>query len=291
MTVTKPSCKTRGISYMILSAFSFGTMTAFVKWATETLPPFEVVFFRSLLGTVLISLVMLQKKVSFRGKSPRLLLFRGLFGWMALAMHFYTISKLNVGTAVILNFTSPIFVAIIAFIFLKEKLSNLLWVLTVTSLLGLYFIVGGQVLIKPFPVLIGLFSAVWAALAIVTIRMSGKTESPYTIIFYFTSFATCATLPLLFFGFEWPNAQEWIAIGGVVLASFFGQIFLTKSVLEAPASMVSPFSLLAPCFSFIYGYVIWNDPFTLQMSMGVALVIASTASIYFLEGHPIPARD
>lgn len=276
---------------MIAAAFCFGTMTAFVKMATQTMPPFEIVFFRSFLGGLLIAALMWKRRVSFIGKHPRLLAFRGLCGFLALSMHFYAISQINLGSAVILNFTSPIFVAMIAYIYLKENISRILWLLTVICFAGLYFLVGTQFAIKPFPILIGLFSGFWAAVAYSTIRLSHPQESSLTIIFYFTVIASVGSLPFLRLGFHMPIGAEWVPVAGVVVCSFFGQLFVTQAVREAPASVVSPFSYLTPVLSFAYGYLIWGDPITGRMLFGVLLIVVSGTFIYTTQRRPEPAMD
>ena len=156
---------------------------------------------------------------------------------------------------------------------------------------GLYFLVGPQFSLKSFPIMIGLFSGVMAALAYITIRIASREESSNTIIFYFTVVATIGSLPLLRYGFEMPQMYEWTAIAGIVITSFFGQVFMTKSIREAPASIVCPFSYFAPVFAFILGAIIWKDKFTFLTVIGAALVIASGALIYLFEARPEPVSD
>lgn len=281
----------RGIFHMVIASIFFGVMTGFVKLASETLPVFEIVFCRSLLGSLMMAFVIIKEKGSFVGKSPLILSLRGIFGFIALAMNFFAISKLNLGTAVILNYTSPIFVAIIAVILLKEKISGILWVLTSMCFVGVYLLVGPQFSFKSFPIMIGLFSGFMAALAYITIRIASKEETASTIIFYFTVVATIGSIPLLYYGFQIPNAKEWVWIFGVSITSFFGQTFMTKSIHEAPAPIVCPFSYLAPVFSFILGAIIWKDQSTFGTVTGAVLVIASGALIYFFESRPEPVMD
>jgi drug/metabolite transporter (DMT)-like permease len=280
-----------GILDMIVAACSFGTMTAFVKLATQTLPAFEVVFFRSLAGVAMISAVMWKEKVSFVGKSPKLFALRGLCGFLALVMHFYAISRLNLGTAVILGGTAPIFVAIYAATLLKEKMRGSLWAFTLLCFSGLYLLAAPELSREPLALAAGLFSGVMAAGAFVAIRYVRRSESSYTIIFYFTAISTICSLPLLRFGFVMPQRIAWVWIAGIAVASFFGQVFITKSLREAPASVVSPFSYLAPVCAFVYGYLIWGDPFTWRTVLGAGLIIASGCMIYLVERKPIPISE
>lgn len=280
-----------GIFHMILGSLAFGIMTGFVKFATATMPPFEVVFIRSFLGSFMFGAMIVKEKASFLGKQRGLLLWRGIFGFVALAMNFYAISKLNLGTAVILNYTSPIFVAIIAVLFLREKISNMLWGLSLLCFVGLYLLVGPQLSANIFPIVISLASGFMAALAFTTIRLAPHDESSWTIIFYFTAVATVGSLPLLCFGFKWPNVYEWLALAGIAVTSFYGQLFITKSIREAPASVVSPFSYFCPVFAFLFGWVVWKDTMTPVMISGAGIVILSGILIYLLEKRPEPVSE
>lgn len=280
-----------GILNMIAASFLFGIMTAFAKLACQTFSSAEVVFFRSLAGTLIMGVLLIRDRESFIGKEPRLLFLRGLFGFIALAMNFYGISQLNLGTAVILNFTSPIFVAIIAGFYLKEKISFRLWLLTIVCFSGVYLLVGPQFSFNSFPIMIGLISGVMSALAYVTISIAAKDESSYLIIFYFSFISMVGAIPLMWNDFKIPIGSEWIGILGVGLTASTAQIFLTKSVRQAPASVVCPFSYLTPIFSFLSGIIFWNEALTGRMVLGAVFVISSGVLIYILEKTKEPAVE
>src|SRR3989338_9836999 len=91
----------RGVLQMICGALSFSVMAVFVKLTSRTIPSVEIVFFRSLLGTLAIGALIWKEKASWRGKNVKILLLRGMFGFFALSLHFYAISRLQLGTAVI----------------------------------------------------------------------------------------------------------------------------------------------------------------------------------------------
>ena len=107
---------------MVKASFAFSLMALGVKLVSRTLPSLEAVFFRSLIGTIMIVAVMKAKGVSLWGRKKGLMILRGLSGFVALSLHFYTIEHLPLGTAVMLNYTSPIFVAVFAVLFLKERI-------------------------------------------------------------------------------------------------------------------------------------------------------------------------
>ena len=284
---------TRSIFKMACAAISFGVMATFVKVACKTIPSIEGVFFRSLFGSIMISIMIWKEHASWAGKNFKILVLRGIFGFAALSMHFYAIAELNLGTAVMLNYTAPIFVVILARIMLHEKTAWRVNAAIILSFVGLYLLAAPQFEAKPFPILIGILSGVCAATAYVFIRSSGEEESPYTIIFYFTTISMVGAFPLLKLGFEWPDFIEWIWLFGVTVGAFFGQVWMTKSIQSAPVSFVLPFSYLTPVFAAILGAVIWKEYLGVQAIIGGIIIIASGIAVYlFREKTPfIPLEE
>lgn len=286
---------------MCLASLAFSLMALAVRIAVTTLPALEVVFFRSLLGTLLIGGVMIRKKVSFLGKreARRFLLLRGLSGFFALTLYFYTISLLPLGTAVMINYTGIIFVAVLAILFLGERPGVLLISMILVSFVGVYLLVhpeSGALLLKNpgafLPAVsggaavgLGILSAVFAAIAVLMIRRIGERESPLTVIFYFTSISTVGSLFYLFLGFRWPNAVEWLVLLGVAAGSFYGQLWMTMAYAVGPASLVSPFSFIVPLLSFVYGLLFWQEKMTPLNLFGAFLIILGGTFISIFEAR------
>ncbi len=275
---------------MCQASVAFSIMVAGVKMATASLPALEIVFFRSLFGTVMMFLLMTKRKVSFLGRPEdrKLLLLRGVSGFIALSLHFYTLAVLPVGTAVILNYTGPMFVAILAMFFLGEKPGIFLISMVTISFFGLYLLIRPEVRIDPTQgaaIALAIFSGLFAAVAVTSIRSIRRRESPLTIIFAFTAVSTLGSILYLPFGFRWPHLGGWIALAAVALGSFYGQLWMTIAYRRAPASLVAPFAYLTPLLSFLYGLVLWNERFTLHKLMGALLVIVAGITISVIEAR------
>lgn len=268
---------------MTLAAFSFSVMVIFVKAACQSLPSMEVVFIRSLSGTLAIAFLIWRKRISWFGNNQKIMILRGVFGFGALAMHFYAISELNLATAVILNYTAPIFAALFARLILGEKTTWPVNLAVAASFLGLYLLAAPQFETKLIPLLIGILSGIFAALAYVMIRFGGENESPYTIIFYFTAISTLGSFPLMLSHVQWPNATEWVLLLSLSVGAFFGQVWLTQSIQNAPVSLVLPFSYLTPVFAALIGASVWREYLTLSSMAGGMLIILSGIVIYLLR--------
>ncbi len=286
---------------MCQASLAFSGMILGVKAATATLPALEVVFFRSLLGSLMIGILMIRKRISFLGKPEerKLLSLRGISGFLALTLHFYTIAVLPLGTAVMLNYTATIFVAISAILFLGERPGLFLISMILVSFAGVYLLVqpefhlGGpeearrlsNLLSDAVSVFLGILSAIFAAVAVLSIRAIRHRESPLTVIFYFTAISTIGSLFYLPFGFVWPGWKEWLALLLVAVGSFYGQLWMTIAYRRAPASLVSPFSYLTPLLSFVYGLVFWREALTPANLTGAFLILCGGTLISVVEGR------
>jgi drug/metabolite transporter (DMT)-like permease len=130
---------------MVVSSFLFSLMGVCVRLASRTVPVSEIVLFRSLIGLVLIVPMVLIQHVPFIGHRPLILMIRGITGFLALALYFFAISKIPLATAVMLNYTSPLFVALMAPLVLKESVNLKIFLIILLGFVGVLLIV------KPHP--------------------------------------------------------------------------------------------------------------------------------------------
>jgi drug/metabolite transporter (DMT)-like permease len=281
-----------GIWLMSQSAVSFSLMALCVKYASTSISPFQIVFFRSFFGMLMVLPLIRNKKVSLWGTEYFKLTLRGVSGFGALILHFYTIAKLELGIAVMLNYTAPIFTVILSIFFLKERPSFSLFFLILLSFTGVIFLNARSGAAWNPLVWLALLSSVFAAIAYLSIRTIKHRESPYTVIFYFTLISTVGSLFFLK-DWKWPDLGTWILISGVVVFSFFGQVWMTTALRRAPAYLVTPFSYLHPVLSFGYGWLLWGNAVTWATAAGIFLIVGSGSLISYFETRrkeriPIP---
>ncbi len=272
----------RGAMFMIAAAFAMALVGTSVKWATQGLPSGIVVFFRNLFGLiVLIPIVTHPGAVSMKTKFLRFHLLRAGFGLCAMYSYFYAINHLALGKAVMLNFTSPLFIPVIARIWLKEKITPRIIGAVFIGFIGVAFIESHafREIAKAGEIagaVAGLMSAVFASCALVTLRKLGATEPATRTVFYFAlggAVMTAFPLPLV-----WTMPQGWeqwlpLFLSGA-LASV-AQWLLSKGFALAPAAVAAPVYYLTVPLAAIIGHFAFHDQLDRWSLIGGAMVCAA----------------
>lgn len=250
MNFNKLNNKSKGIIFIILSAFGFAMMSAFVKMSGD-LPSFQKTFFRNIISLIIAFILILIHKSSFLGKmeNQKTLIFRSLLGTLGIIFNFYSIDKLILSDANMLNKLSPFFVIIFSWLFLSEKI-NIKQILSILiAFIGALFVIKPSINSEVIPALIGALGGVLAAAAYTCVRaLSGK-ENPDTIVFYFSLFSSIITLPLMLISYK---TMETVQFTYLILAGIFaslGQFGITFAYKYAPAREISIFDYTNIVFS------------------------------------------
>ncbi|PIE41431.1 MAG: EamA family transporter [Gammaproteobacteria bacterium] len=252
---------------MLLSALGFAIMAAAVKWVNARgIPVLEIVAARAFISLVLSYLDVKRKRISIWGQRKDLLIARGIFGSLALVCVYYAVTVLPLAEATILQYLHPMFTAVLALIFLKERLHMATIICILLSFIGLLFIARPDFLFaatsEPFPfiaICAAIAGAFGSAVAYVIIRKLSQTDDPSVIIFYFPLIALPFSLILLGSDFVWPKGWEWFALLMVGVFTQVGQIGLTKAMQTETAARATAFSYMQVIFSIVLGWLIFSE--------------------------------
>lgn len=280
----------RGILFMLLASLSFAAMGGFAKVVSQVLPPVEVTFFRNIFGVVLVGLAIWKIPLKQTGGKPLLLLFRGSMGFAALLAYFYIMAHIPLGEAVTYNKTSPIFVAIFAYIFLKEKLHPSALLAIVLGFVGIVLVAqpeGGN--FDKYDML-GIFSGIGAALAYTSIRELRTYYDTRAIVMSFMGVGTIAPLLLMLVtpyvevsaDFDWmfatfvmPKGIEWLYVTAVGIFATISQLLMTKAYEYTKAGIVGTISYSNIVFAIIIGTILGDPLPDIWTVLGIILVIIS----------------
>lgn len=276
--------KYKGILYIVLSAFSFAFMNAFVRLAGD-LPSIQKSFFRNLVALIFAAIVLKRSKIGFSYKKENLkpLILRSAFGTLGILCNFYAIDKLVLADASMLNKMSPFFAILFSYLLLKEKID---WVQAI-SVAGAF--VGSLFIIKPsfhnvelIPALAGFAGGMAAGAAYTFVRILGQRgeKGPF-IVFFFSSFSCVTTLPFLIFQYHAMSLTQVIYLLLAGLAAAGGQFAITAAYCYAPAKEISIYDYSQIIFSAILGFFLFGQIPDFYSGLGY-VIICGMAIFMFL---------
>jgi drug/metabolite transporter (DMT)-like permease len=272
---------------MVGAALFFAGMGLGVKIASRELPNAAVVFFRNAVGFAV--LLPLLPRLGRGGLATARLgdhLIRSLAGLAAMYCFFFAIAHMRLADAVLLNYSVPLFMPVIAWAWLEEPVPAGLWRGLAVGFLGLALILKpGLGLFNPVA-LIGLGAAVLAAVAQVGVRRLTETEPVTRIVFYFGLISTVvSTVPLLR-AWRTPPSSLWGVLFLIGLSATAGQLMMTRAYAHAPAAQVGPFIYAVVPFAAVFdglAFGLW--PGALSIAGGV---LVCAAGVLVLHGN-VPA--
>ena len=271
------SNRTKGILFLVFSAFGFAVMSAFVKLAGD-LPSFQKTFFRNLVSCIIALFFIVKNKESFFGKreNQKMLILRSALGTIGIVLNFYSIDKLVLSDANMLNKLSPFFVIIFSALFLSEKINLKQFLAIIVAFIGTLFIIKPSFNLDMIPAIMGVLGAVFAAGAYTCLRFLGGKENHYTIVFYFSLFSLIVIFPFMMSVYVPMNSEQlfYLLMAGVFAS--IGQFGITIAYKYAPAKEISIFDYSNILFSAIISFIIFRVLPDLLSFIGYFIIFASS---------------
>ncbi len=281
----------RGLSLFFLAALSFGLMAVAAKLATARLSGAEVATIRFLIMLAPVVLVPGLAQRARRYRRLDLLLYRGVFGGLAVLLYFLAIEHLPVGTSTLLNYTSPIFAVFFAARFLGEKIDPRTIAPLLAALGGLLLVSHGRA--GPGEIFrfgrweaVGLASAVLSGAAVAAIRAARRSEGSLAIYSSFSLAGLLAAAPAALPGWQAPTAGEWLLLAAVGATSIVAQLLMTYSyrwVTNLEAAVMAPVAVLV---AIGFDTLRLDQPLGAAAMAGTALTVAGVVSLAWMQRPP-----
>ena len=275
------SNRTKGILFLVFSAFGFAVMSAFVKLAGD-LPSFQKTFFRNLVSCIVALFFIIKNKESFFGKkeNQKVLLLRSALGTVGIVLNFYSIDKLVLSDANMLNKLSPFFVIIFSALFLSEKINFKQFIAIIIAFVGALFIIKPSFNLDMIPAFMGILGAIFAAGAYTCLRVLGGREKHYTIVFYFSLFSLVVIFPFMMAVYTPMSIKQFFYLLMAGLFASIGQFGITIAYKYAPAKEISIFDYSNILFSAMISFLVFGVlPDTLSF-IGYFIIFASSYYMY-----------
>jgi drug/metabolite transporter (DMT)-like permease len=265
----------RGALFALAAAAAFAVMATCVKLAARSVGNEMIVFFRSAVGLLALLPWLLRRGVGVLA-TRRLAghAWRAGFGICAMYCFFYALAHLPMADAIVLTYSTPLFIPFFAWAVLREPPSPLVLGAVALGLGGIVLIArpgaGGMWTAAGA---IGALSGICAAAAMVTIRRIADTEPATRIVFYFSALSTVVAAVPLAWAWQTPAPAVLGLLAGTGLFATAGQLCLTRAYALAPAARIGAFTYVAVVFAGLIGWALWDERPDAQSLAGMVLVI------------------
>ncbi len=283
---------------MVGASLLFALMAVCVKLASARYGAAEIVFYRALVGLVLMAGVLRARHVDWRTRVPGLHFWRSAAGTTALCLWFYAIGALPLATAMTLNYLSSVWIALflIGGALLLPTRRRVDSRLVAAVLAGF---VGVALVLRPtlaqdqlWHGLVGLLSGMLSAVAYLQVSALGRAGEPgERVVLYFSLSGTLAGAVLVVFtggptAHTWPGAGLLLATG---LLATLAQWLLTAAYARGATLGMAALQYLGILFGVIFGVLLFDDPLTPLALAGMLLIVAAGVAATLLMAYtPAP---
>ena len=246
-----------------------------------------IVFVRSFVSFLTLAPWMFRNGLALvKTERPGGHVWRSIFGVSAMYCFFYAIAKLPLASAMLLTYSTPLYVPFIAWIWISERPPWIVFPAAIVGLVGIGFIVKPGAAFDLKAAVIGIFSGVFAACAMVSIRRISNTEPASRIVFYFAALSSLIAAIPMSWAWKMPNAREALLLIGTGVFATWGQLCLTRAYALAPAARVGPFTYMSVVFSALLAWWLWGEALDRWSAIGIALVVVTCVMVGWTRREP-----
>ena len=257
---------------MLLALLFFTAMNVLIKYIPR-IGAVEIIFFRSVVSLVMSYGILKHKRINIWGNNKKWLIIRGMAGSAGLLFFFTTIKVMPLGSAIAIQYLSPIFTSLLGIYVVKEKVKPLQWVFFGLAFVGVIAIQGFDPRVTSVQALIGIAGALAAGMAYNSIRKLKDTDHPLVIIFYFPLVTIPITGVYLLTNWLQPTFIELSILIAIGVVTQFAQYFMTKAYQADTLSKISSIQYIGIVFALGFGYFLFDESYNFNSGVGIIIII------------------
>jgi drug/metabolite transporter (DMT)-like permease len=264
----------KAVFFMLAASFLFALMNIAVKYLQE-IPVAQIVFMRSFIMMIMVFVLLKKRKVSAFGNNKKLLVLRGLFGTLGIALFFYTLHQMPLASAVVVHYLTPIITVLIAVILTRKNMRPIQWLFFALCFVGVMVVKGFDARVDTIPILVGVLGTIGAASAYNIISILKRTEHHLTIMFYFPLVTIPLVLIYIFItgNWVWTSMFNWGILVIIGILTYLAQYFLTKAYQIGEVNKVSVISYLGIIYALFFGYYLFDEWYEPIVLVGLFMVV------------------
>lgn len=272
------SPQVRAIFYILISTTAFSAMNVGVRAIAGELHSTLIVMLRCLL-----TLVLLAPFIAYQGASilrtsrlPQHVA-RGVVGGIGMIGWTYSVSILPVTYATALSFTAPLFVTLLAMLFLGEAVGRDRWLALIIGFIGTWIILRPDAHSFDSRALIVLLTSIFWATTGILIKSLSATEPPLRMVFYMNVFMALLAAPFGLYHWAMPSLHVWAVLVVIAICSLIMHISMVRAYALAPLVTLMPFDFTRLISTALFAYLLFGETSDITTWLGAAIIIASAA--------------
>jgi len=278
------STNMRGILCMLSGTLFLTIMTVIARQLSDELHPFEIAFFRCLMGLLVLLPILFREGIrSMRTENIGAMALRSVFHTGGMLMFFMALTMMPIADLSALTFTSPLFITILAVFIFGERLGPR----RIASLVIGFF--GALIILRPGADVFGigavyaLASVVSWAGAVIVIKHLSRTNSTVTITIYGLFFLTIFTFIPALFVWTWPTQRELMWLFVLAVVGTIGQLLFTQAMKSADVSLIMPFDFSKIIWASLFGFLFFAEIPSHWTYLGGGIIFASATYVAYRE--------
>jgi drug/metabolite transporter (DMT)-like permease len=279
VTAAAPAVSDRplaGAAYCLLSFASLAAMNALAKAAAPLASTTMIVLVQNA-GCLLLVLpwALQDGRAGLRTGRLGLHLLRAATGTGAWFCLMLAIRRLPLPTAVLLTYSAPLWMPLIAWAVSRERVARRVWLGAALGFAGIALVLHPGAQLPLDGAVWGLTAALLLAVALLAVRWLSRTEPTPRILFYYFLFSTVLMLPPAALEWTMPAPLGWLYLAGIAVALALGQLFIAIAYHYASAVQLSPFVYSVIVFTALIDWAVWGRPPSPLELAGIALVVGA----------------
>ncbi|HEY6723894.1 MAG TPA: DMT family transporter [Polyangiaceae bacterium] len=283
---------------MLLGYLFLGLAPVLVRSARDVgwNAPFTVVA-RFGLASVFIVFIAAARRRWLTTNNRWLLIWRGIFGGLAVLLYFTSVQLTGAGVGTLLNYTYPIWANVFGAVFLGQRGFRGFWALLAVAVAGVYLVIDPVWTQLPsFGELAGIVSAMLAGAAVLCIKKLRETDESLSIIWSFSVFGLLFSVPVAVLDtlastkpLPWSDLHGWWLLVLTGVFSFLGHVYFTRGYKHTSLQLGSVLALTVPVVAVLCGWWFLDEPLSPTFVAGGLLILAASAWIGIRDGQELRA--
>ena len=286
------SPNSRGVIWIVVGCVFFALNDMVVKMLGSSIHPVEIAFFRYLLGLILLSPIFIRIGwAGLRTERMALHFWRAVIAGAGQAAVYYAVVHLILADATALSFSRPMFMTLLAVIFLGEVVGWRRWTATVVGFAGVLLMLRpGQGALDP-AALVALCSAGLFAIGLIIVRKLAATDSPNQILFYYHAFGIVLFAGPTVWLWKTPVGIEWVLVLLIGVLTCIAMFCFIWGFSIGEASLLGPIEYVRLVYAALIGFFVFAEIPDIWTWTGAAIIIASAVYIARREAGRTPPGE